>query len=89
MVRRYLQCDICGDKWDITDTELMERVNPGLTYIHNKVKDGVRYFKIVKLSYEDDGRVPCNDLDICDNCYNKIDGFIFNLARGEEDDDII
>jgi hypothetical protein len=24
MIRRYLQCDICGDKWDITDSDLGE-----------------------------------------------------------------
>ena len=86
MIRRYLQCDICGDKWDITNTDLDGRVNPGLSYIHNKVKEGVRQFKVMKLSYLGDGRVPCDDLDICDKCYNKIDRFIFDLARGDEED---
>ena len=86
MIRRYLQCDICGDKWDITDTDLSERVNPGLIYMNNRALEGVRQFKLMKLTAEDNKMTSVRsiDLDICDKCYNKLDRFIYELAKGEE-----
>lgn len=85
MERRYLQCDICGSKWDITDTSLAERINPGLCYINNRVKEGVRHFKLMSLSAIDDNKISVVDLDLCDGCYNKLDRFIFELANGGEE----
>lgn len=84
MERRYLQCDICGDKWDITNTDLSSYVSPGLCYNNNKVREGVRQFKILKLTAASDGRVMSDDLDLCDGCYNKLDRFIYDLTKGEE-----
>lgn len=84
MERRYLQCDICGDKWDITNTELNPMVNPGLQYHNKRVREGVRQFKIIKQRAIEDGIIVSDEFDICDGCYNKIDRFIFDIANEEE-----
>lgn len=84
MERRYLQCDLCGDKWDITNTELSGLISPGYFYHRNKVKEGVRMFRIVKEKAIDDERVIGNDLDLCDGCYNRLDRFIFDLTKRKE-----
>lgn len=84
MQRLYLQCDICGDKWDITDTDLSKLINPGLRYNNNEVRKGVRQFKIVRQKAVSDNSIICDDLDICNECYNKLDRFIYELAKGEE-----
>ena len=81
MERRYLQCDICGDLWDITDTELNPLVNPGLQYNNKRVREGVRWFKILKQKSAEDGRVMSSDIDICDGCYNKLDRFIYDISE--------
>ena len=88
MIRRYLQCDICGDKWDITDIDLSERVNPGLIYMNNRALEGVRQFKLMKLTALDEDRISVDNLDICDGCYNKLDRFIYELANGEDESEI-
>lgn len=84
MIRRYLQCDICSSKWDITNTDLGDQYEPGSIYFEHKVRDGVRAFNIQTVELKSDDRIYRNNLDICDECYNKLDRFIFELAKGEE-----
>ena len=83
MLRRYLTCDICGDKWDITDTEYADKIDPGYWYIYNKAIEGCRQFRIQRMEVKTDNRLYYENLDICDKCYNKIDRFIYDLARGD------
>lgn len=87
MVRIYLTCDICGSKWDITDTDYAKNVYPGTMYIHTRVKEGIRNMIIQNGKVTDDDRLERNDMDICDKCYNKIDRFIFDLKEGGSDEE--
>ena len=84
MERRYLQCDICGDKWDITNTELKPMVNPGISYHNKRVREGVRQFKILRERADEDGRIVSDYIDLCDACYNKLDRFIFDITNDLE-----
>lgn len=79
MVRRYLQCDICGDKWDITDTKLNNALCPTTAYISQCIKDGKRQYKIYKATVTDDERTETDAIDICDRCYNAIEKFMYSL----------
>lgn len=85
MVRTYLQCDLCGSKWDITFTDINKVICPGWAYTQNCIKEGRRKYIIKTGEYQSEGRTEMNDLDICDKCYNAIDRFLFSL--GEEADD--
>jgi hypothetical protein len=84
MKRTYLQCDLCGDKWDITFTEMNKAIYPGWAYTSQCIKDGKRKFIIKTGTYTDDGRVEMDDIDICDKCYNALDRFLFSLGEEEE-----
>lgn len=86
MLRKYLTCDICGSKWDITNTPFDDRVDPGTCYRNAKVMDGVRKFGVYTLTAHEDTRVSMENLDMCDKCYNKLDRFIYELANEEEED---
>lgn len=83
MLRKFLICDICGDKWDITNTDYADKVDPGEYYNHNKVREGCRQFRIQKMEVKSDDRMYFERLDLCDKCYNKLDRFIYELAKGE------
>lgn len=86
MTRTYLQCDLCGDKWDVTDTDYYKNsVYPGLQYVKDCVSTGRRQFIIQKVNFTTDERLERDDLDICDRCYNAIDRFLFSLGKEEED----
>lgn len=82
MIRKFLTCDICGDKWDITDTNLNDKVSAGLVYTMDKVRDGCRRFHLQSIEVKSDDLMYREDLDICDKCYNKLDKFIYDLANG-------
>lgn len=86
MLRKYLSCDICGSKWDITNTDLNDKTMPGYNYTVNKVREGCRRFHFQTIEVKSDDRAYKEDLDICDKCYNKLDRFIFELANEEEED---
>ena len=82
MVLKYLSCDLCGNKWNITNTNYAERPYPGTRYIHNCVKEGSRNMIIQTGKVTDDDRLERDDMDICDKCYKKIEKFIYNLGNG-------
>ena len=84
MVRKYLECDICGDKWDITNTNFGDKPYPGTIYIHRNIKECLRTFIIQKGKVTFDDRLERHDMDICDKCYKKIDRFIYDLAKEKE-----
>ena len=86
MIRTYLQCDICGDKWDITDNDINDFTSPGWAYIRQCIKDERRKYLIKIGKYKDDGRIEADDIDICDKCYNAIDRFIFSLKEDKENE---
>lgn len=87
MIRTYLQCDLCGDKWDITSTEYSSRLNyPGTAYIKDCLKDGRRRYIIQKGKVTDDDRLERDDIDICDKCYNKIERLFYDMNRKGEDE---
>lgn len=88
MIRIYLTCDICGSKWEITNTEYANKPYPGTRYIHNCVKEDRRNIIIQKGKVTDDDRLERDDMDICDRCYRMIDRFIFDLKEGKEDANI-
>lgn len=85
MTRTYIKCDLCGDMWDVTDTKLSKFTNPGFFYHNNKVREGVRRFRIVKERAVADDHIMGDDLDLCDKCYNAIERFIFSLSEEGED----
>lgn len=85
MLRKFLSCDLCGDKWDITDTDYYKMINPGLYYTNNKVIEGSRQFVILRATALSEDRVSKTDLDICDKCYNKLERFMFDLKEGGAD----
>lgn len=84
MERRVLQCDICGNRWDITNTQYAFRPCPGTAYIHQEVKNNKRNLMLQKLKVTSDDRMEREDIDICDCCYYKIDKFIGNIINEEE-----
>lgn len=88
MIRKILSCDICGSKWDITDTDLFEKINPGLCYANDKIVGGCRRFDILSVRALSEDKIARDYMDICDNCYNKIDRFIFDLKEGGSDANI-
>ena len=84
MVKKILQCDICGDKWDITNTDYCDYVYPGYSYIKECIREGKRTY-IIKIGTAcEDGRVEEDEIDICDKCYRSIDRFIERLKIDEE-----
>ncbi len=83
MIRKFLTCDICGDKWDITDTNLNDKVSAGLVYTMDKAREGCRRFHLQSIEVKADDLMYREDLDICDKCYNKLDRFIYDLTKGE------
>lgn len=89
MVRTYLNCDICGDKWDITETNYARIPYPGTRYVHDCVKKSKRTIIIHTGKVTVDDRLELDEMDICDKCYNKIDRFIYDLTKGAGEDDII
>lgn len=85
MTITYLQCDLCGSKWDITCTPLSNAIKPGWAYNRQCLKEGRRKYIIKTGEPKGDGNIELNDLDICDKCYNAIDRFLFSLGKEEED----
>lgn len=88
MIRTYINCDICGDKWDITETDYARHQYPGTRYIHDCVKKSKRTM-IIHTGTVTNDRLVLDCMDICDKCYNKIDRFIYDLTKGAEEDDVI
>lgn len=86
MIRKFLTCDICGDKWDITDTNLNDKVSAGLVYTMDKAREGYRRFHLQSIEVKSDDLMYREDLDICDKCYNKLDRFIYDLTKEGEPD---
>ena len=86
MVLKYLSCDICGNKWNITNTNYADKPYPGTIYIHRNIKECLRTFIVQKGKVTFDDRLERDDMDICDKCYKKIDKFIYDLAKGGEED---
>lgn len=84
MIRKFLTCDICGDKWDITDTNLNDKVSAGLVYTMDKAREGYRRFHLQSIEVKSDDLMYREDLDICDKCYNKLDRFIYDLTKEGE-----
>lgn len=85
MIRTYLQCDLCGSKWDITFTNYNKAICPGWGYTSKCIEEGKRKFIIKTGNHTDDGRIEMDDIDICDKCYNAIDRFMFSLSEEGED----
>lgn len=83
MIKKILTCDICGDKWDITNTDYADKVDPGEFYQINKVREGCRQFRLQKMEVKLDDYMHYERLDLCDKCYNKLDRFIYDLTKGE------
>ena len=79
MVRTLLQCDICGNTWDITFTDYNTAISPEYTYVRQCIKDEKRKYIIKTGTYTDDGRIETDEVDICDNCYNKLNNLIMNI----------
>lgn len=86
MIRKFLTCDICGDKWDITETNLNDKVSAGLVYTMDKAREGYRRFHLQSIEVKSDDLMYREDLDICDKCYNKLDRFIYDLTKEGESD---
>lgn len=87
MVVKYLQCDICGDKWDITGTRLNDSICPSMSYVTELVKNGKRKYIIKKGTATDDGRLELDCVDICDECYNKLNTLFMRIAREGADNE--
>ena len=85
MIRTYLQCDLCGSKWDITFTEYNKSICPGSNFTSQCIREGRRKVIIKMGTPQDDGRIEYDDLDICDKCYNALDRFMFSLSEEGED----
>lgn len=84
MTRVYIICDICGSKWEITNTEYANKPYPGTRYIRNCVKEDRRNI-IIQKGKSNGYKLERYDMDICDRCYRMIDRFIFDLKEGKED----
>ena len=81
MIRSYLQCDLCGNKWDITDTSHYNTIYPGSSYIKDCISRGRRKYILQKGNFTEDGRLERDDIDICDRCYSKINTLIMSIER--------
>lgn len=86
MIRTYLQCDLCGDKWDISDTNYQKTCNyPGSAYVKDCISRGRRKYIIQKGTYTTDERLERDDLDICDRCYSKLNTLIMSIKMESEE----
>lgn len=80
MIRTYLQCDFCGDKWDISDTKYYKSgSSPGYSYVKDCISRGKRKYIIQKGTFTTDERLEKDDMDICDRCYNKLNTLIMSI----------
>ena len=81
MIRKIIKCDICGDTWDITDTDLSTFYNPGSEYRRRKIIDGSVTYILSVGNNEGDEIISSSPLDLCTGCYNKLDRFIFSMKE--------